>query len=169
MPCSVDAGRTAVTRPVQCRSVAPGFGSARAPTLGLSTLNSMAFELAVYASRCGLPRSRARLASGRWSGATGRAFHPQGSDERFLSASYISSPFPKPLGATRNPAVDVTDGRKHNAFPRVGGGDRHKCESRSRAENSLRKMGPFSTRLEIRVTSWEVGSTLERIVVLLSP
>src|SRR6516225_2474552 len=26
----------------------------------------------------------ARLASGRWSGATGRAFHPQGSAERFL-------------------------------------------------------------------------------------
>ena len=29
------------------------------------------------------PRPHARLASGRWSGATGRAFHPQGSDERF--------------------------------------------------------------------------------------
>ncbi len=104
LPCSIDAGRTAGTRPVRYRSVAPGFGNARAPTLGLSTLNSMAFKLAVYASRCGLPHPRARLASGRWSGATGRAFHPQGSDERFLSASYISSPFPKPLGAIRNTA-----------------------------------------------------------------
>ena len=102
MPCSVDAGRTAGTRPVRCRSMAPGFGNARAPALGLSTLNSMAFGLAVYASRCGLPHPRARLASGRWSGATGRAFHPQGPIERFLSASYISSPFPKPLGAIRN-------------------------------------------------------------------
>ena len=43
----------------------------------------MAFGLAVYASQDGLPRHHARLASGRWSGATGRAFHPQDSDERF--------------------------------------------------------------------------------------
>ena len=53
------------------------------PTKGLSKLNSMAFGLAVYASQCGLPTPHARLASGRWSGATGRAFHPQGSYERF--------------------------------------------------------------------------------------
>ena len=53
--------------------------------MGLSTLNSMAFGLAVYASQGGLPHHHARLASGRWSGATGRAFHPQGSDERFQS------------------------------------------------------------------------------------
>jgi hypothetical protein len=82
-PCSVDAGRTACTRPVRCRSVAPGIRKAKAPAKGLSTLNSMAFGLAVYASQCGLPAPHARLASGRWSGATGRAFHPQGSDERF--------------------------------------------------------------------------------------
>ena len=50
----------------------------------------MAFGLAVYASRCGLPQPHARLASGRWSSATGRAFHPQDSIERFQSASYIS-------------------------------------------------------------------------------
>src|SRR5271169_6233900 len=47
----------------------------------------MAFGLAVYASPCGLPRFDARLASSRWSDATGRAFHPQGSNERFQSAS----------------------------------------------------------------------------------
>jgi hypothetical protein len=78
LPCSVDAGRTAGTRPVQCRSVAPGIRTAKAPAKGLSTLNSMAFGLAVYASPRRLPYYDARLASGRWSGATGRAF-PAGS------------------------------------------------------------------------------------------
>jgi hypothetical protein len=57
----------------------------RLPRLGLSTLNSMAFGLAVYASQCGLLQHHARLASSCWSGSTGRAFHPQGSVERFQS------------------------------------------------------------------------------------
>src|SRR5262249_16605724 len=78
-----DAGRTAATSPLECRGVALGNRTAKAPARGLSTLNSMAFGLAAYASQCGLPRSHARRASGRWSGATGRAFHPQGSAERF--------------------------------------------------------------------------------------
>ena len=43
----------------------------------------MAFGLAVYASPDGLPAYDARLASGRWSSSTGRAFHPQDSYERF--------------------------------------------------------------------------------------
>ena len=60
-------------------------GTAKALTIGLSKLNSMAFGLAVYASQAGLPRRHARLASGRWSGTTGRAFHPQDSTERFQS------------------------------------------------------------------------------------
>src|SRR5262249_24710031 len=47
----------------------------------------MAFGLAVYASPRGFPRHDARLASGRWSGATGRASHPQGPCERFQNAS----------------------------------------------------------------------------------
>ena len=72
-----DAGRTTCTRPLRCSSMALGRSKAKAPTKGLSTLNSMAFGLAVYASQYGLPRHHARLASGRWSGATGRAFHPQ--------------------------------------------------------------------------------------------
>ena len=87
-----DAGRTARTRPLQCSSVAPGMPTAKAPAIGLSTLNSMAFGLAVYASQCRLPRPHARLASSRWSDATGRAFHPQGSDERFQSCFLTSSP-----------------------------------------------------------------------------
>ncbi len=80
-----DAGRTACTRPLQCSSVALGHRKAKAPTKGLSALNSMAFGLAVYASQCGLLQHHARLASSCWSGSTGRAFHPQGSDERFQS------------------------------------------------------------------------------------
>ena len=82
-----DAGRTACTRPLRCSSVALGHRRAKAPTKGLSTLNSMAFGLAVYASQCGLLQHHARLASSCWSGSTGRAFHPQGSDERFQSCS----------------------------------------------------------------------------------
>jgi hypothetical protein len=81
--CSVDSGRTAGTRPIKCRSVAPGVGKTEAPAIGLSKLNSMAFRLAVYASPDGLPTYDARLASGRWSSSTGRAFHPQDSYERF--------------------------------------------------------------------------------------
>jgi hypothetical protein len=78
-----DAGRTANTRPLRCSSVAPGPPDAEAPTIGLSTPNSTAFGLAVYASQSGLLRPHARLASGCWSGSTGWAFHPQDSDERF--------------------------------------------------------------------------------------
>ncbi len=84
-----DAGRTTYTRPLRCSSVALGISKAKAPTKGLSTLNSTAFGLAVYASQDGLPRHHARLASGRWSGATGRAFHPQDSDERFQSYLHL--------------------------------------------------------------------------------
>jgi hypothetical protein len=99
--CSVDSGRTARTRPIRCSNVALGISKAKAPTKGLSKLNSMAFELAVYASQDGLPRHHARLASGRWSGATGRAFHPQGSDERFQICIPTSHP-PFPSFAWHN-------------------------------------------------------------------
>ncbi len=62
----------------------------------------MAFGLAVYASPSKLPTHDARLASGRWSGATGRAFHPQGSDERFLRRQLHLIPLSQALlGATR--------------------------------------------------------------------
>jgi len=59
----------------------------RLPRLGLSTLNSMAFGLAVYASQRRLPDDHAKLASSCWSGSTGRGSHPQGSDERFQSCT----------------------------------------------------------------------------------
>src|SRR6516164_1801738 len=90
-----DAGRTACTRPLQCRGVALGNRTAKAPTRGLSTLPSMASGLAVYASPDRLPGRDAKLASSRWSDATGRALHPQGLNRRFQSACIISSSFSK--------------------------------------------------------------------------
>jgi len=83
--------------------MAPAMGKAKTPCeLTISELNSMAFGLAVYASQGWLPSHHARLASGRWSGATGRAFHPQGSIERFQSCLLTSLP-PFPSWAWRNP------------------------------------------------------------------
>jgi hypothetical protein len=83
--------------------MAPALGTAKAPReLSISELNSMAFGLAVYASQGWLPSHHARLASGRWSGATGRAFHPQGSSERFQVCILTSHP-PFPSLAWRKP------------------------------------------------------------------
>ena len=77
---------------IRSSSVAHAMTKAKAPCdLSISKLNSMAFGLAVYASQCWLPRPHARLASSRWSDATGRAFDPQGSDERFQSCFLTSS------------------------------------------------------------------------------
>jgi hypothetical protein len=80
-----DAGRTARTRPLSAAAWPLVIERQRLPRLGLSTLNSMAFGLAVYASPGSLPHHDARLASSCWSSSTGRGFHPQGSDERFQS------------------------------------------------------------------------------------
>ena len=80
-----DAGRTACTRPYGAAAWPLVIERQRLPRLGLSTLNSMASGLAVYASQCGLLQHHARLASSCWSGSTGRAFRPQGSIERFQS------------------------------------------------------------------------------------
>ena len=82
---------------IKCRSVAPGHQKAEAPTKGLSTLNSTAFGLAVYASPGSLPHHDARLASSCWSGSTGRGFHPQGSDERFQSCKLHLIPLSQAL------------------------------------------------------------------------
>jgi len=96
-----DSGRTACTRPIWSSSMALGMRKTKAPTTSLSELNSMAFGLAVYASWCELPQPHARLTSSRWSDATGRAFHPQGSNERFQSCFLTSHP-PLPSFAWRN-------------------------------------------------------------------
>ncbi len=55
----------------------------------------------VVHGRNGLPRHHARLASGRWSGATGRAFYRQGSDER-LQICFVTSHPPFPSFAWHN-------------------------------------------------------------------
>jgi hypothetical protein len=105
--CSSDAGRTACTRPLWCSGVALGFCNAKAPTKGLSTLNSMAFGLAVDASQCGLLQPHARLASGCWSGSTGRASHPQDSAERFQSCSAHLIPLSQALLGTNKTSSEV--------------------------------------------------------------
>ena len=90
-----DAGRTADTRPLRCCGMALGPRMAKAPAKGLSTLNSMAFGLAVYASQCGLPRPTQNSLP-----AAGQAL-PDGLSTRkvpmkgFRSVSYISSSLPK--------------------------------------------------------------------------
>ena len=78
-----DAGRTACTRPYSAAAWPLVIERQRLPRLGLSTLNSMAFGLAVYASPGSLPHHHARLTSSCRSSSTGRASHPQGSAERF--------------------------------------------------------------------------------------
>ena len=103
-----DSGRTADTRPSRCSSVAPGQSTTKAPAKGLSKLNSMAFGLAVYASQCALPRPTQDSLP-----AAGQAL-PDGLSTRkvpmkgFRFASYISSPFPKLLGAMIATEADWT-------------------------------------------------------------
>ena len=86
---------------VQDRGMAPGKGTPKAPARNrLSKLDGMAFGLAVYASQRRLPGRHARLASRCGSGSPGRAFHPQGSAERFPECyPYIFPPFPSLPGA----------------------------------------------------------------------
>jgi len=112
-----DAGRTAYTRPYRCSNVALGFSNAKAPTKGLSTPGSMAFELvagtvpnAWSASQCRLLIHHARLASSCWSGSTGQAFHPQGSDERFQICKLHLVPLSQALLG----ANDVAPGTKRD-------------------------------------------------------
>src|SRR5215475_4409298 len=96
-----DAGRTAGTRPLRCRGVALGHRTAKAPARGLSALHSMAFGLAVYASPDGLPRRDAKLASSRWSDATGRASTRRVPTKGFRGVIVTSLP-PSPSFAWRN-------------------------------------------------------------------
>jgi len=90
-----DAGRTACTRPVQYSSVAPGHRKAEAPTKGLSTLNSMAFGLAAYASQGRLPDttqdSLPVAGQALLDGILTRKVPMKG----FKVVIYISFPFPK--------------------------------------------------------------------------
>ena len=98
----LDAGGIADTRPSRWQNSALGACNAKAPPIGLSTLNSMAFGFAVYALPDGLPAYDTRLASGCWSGSAGRGFHPQDSAERFQICFLTSlPPLPSFLAQTR--------------------------------------------------------------------
>ena len=112
-----DAGGTADTRPLRRRDMALGHRTAKAPAKGsFRTLNSMAFGLAVYAS-CSkwVAPPHAKLASGRWSGATGRAFHPQGSDEGFpICFLHLFLPSQIFLAQSMKPNQATTPGNRAN-------------------------------------------------------
>ena len=101
-----DAGRTACTRPSSAAAWPLVIGWQRLPRSTLSTLNSMAFGLAVYASQDGLPHHHARLASSCWSGSTGRDSHPQGSDERFQICNLHLIPLSQTSWRTRRELGD---------------------------------------------------------------
>ena len=80
-PYSSDPG---VTRQAEwTMSELPGAAPATdhdegSPRVVISGLNRTAFDLAVYASQGWLPTHHARLASGCWSGSTGRDWLPAG-------------------------------------------------------------------------------------------
>ena len=97
-----DPGRTDDTRPLRRIGMAPALSTAKAPTNGLSRLNHTASALAVYASQCRLPIHHARLASGRWPGATGRAWIPAGFHRKvskYAGHNMAYPPFPSFRGA----------------------------------------------------------------------
>ena len=56
----------------------PRLTKTKAHGKDISRLNHTAFDLAVYASQGQLPTHHARLASGCWSGSTGRDWLPAG-------------------------------------------------------------------------------------------
>ena len=87
---------------------APVAGTSRAPALRLSRLNPPASVLAVYASPRRSPAKDARLASGCWSGSTGRALTRRVPVRGFRVCPYISSSSPKL--AWRNPALGAPAG-----------------------------------------------------------
>ena len=99
-----DAGGTVCTRPLQCSNVALGMWTAKAPTTGLSALNSIAFGLAAYASPRSLPSttldSLPVAGQALLDGVLTRKIPMIG----FKVVSYISSPYPKLLGATTSTA-----------------------------------------------------------------
>ena len=62
------------------------------PRVLISGLNRTAFDLAVYASQGWLPTHHARLASGCWSGSTGRDWLPAGFHLKGFKLRLSSSP-----------------------------------------------------------------------------
>ena len=90
----------------------------------------------------------ARLASGRWSGATGRAFHPQDSYERFQSCCYISSPFPKLAWHNVHDLRHLPLGRGgDSAGPSC---EWSECPPKARASRMGERVGRFPRRRQCR-------------------
>src|SRR5271167_3615067 len=79
-PCSpTPVGPDRLSRPwVSCLARPPRLTRTRAHHEEISGLNRTAFDLAVYASQGWSPTHHARLASGCWSGSTGRDWLPAG-------------------------------------------------------------------------------------------
>src|SRR5208337_786785 len=79
-PCSpTPVGPGRLSRPwVSCLARPPRLTTTRAHHEEISGLNRTAFDLAVYASQGWSPTHHARLASGCWSGSTGRDWLPAG-------------------------------------------------------------------------------------------
>ena len=125
---------------IRCSSVALGHRKAKAPTKGLSTLNSMAFELAVYASQGGLPHHHARLASGRWSGATGRALTRKVPSKGFKAASLhlilLSQVLHGAITSTDVTVLGISDHHTVRGRPMTRPGYRPKLVSAVHAVNS---------------------------------
>ena len=100
-PYSSDPG---VTRQAEwTMSELPGAAPATdhdegSPRVVISGLNRTAFDLAVYASQGWLPTHHARLASGCWSGSTGRDWLPAGFHLKGFKRIRLFS-FPELLGA----------------------------------------------------------------------
>ena len=90
-----DSGGTACVRPLRRCNAAPGMQKAKAPTKGLSALNSIAFGLAAYASPSSLPPptqdSLPVAGQALLDGLLTRKIPMRG----FKVASYISSSSPK--------------------------------------------------------------------------
>ena len=93
--CSSDPG---VTRQAEwTMSELPGAAPATdndedSPRVLISGLNRTAFDLAVYASQGWSPTRHARLASGCWSGSTGRDWLPAGFHLKGFKLRLSSSP-----------------------------------------------------------------------------
>ena len=90
-----DAGRTARTRPYSAAAWPLIIERQRLPQLGLSTLNSMAFGLAVYASQRRLPDTTQDSLPVAGQALLDGLFTRKVPMKGFKVVIYISSPFPK--------------------------------------------------------------------------
>src|SRR5208337_4726485 len=93
-PCSpTPVGPGRLSRPwVSCLARPPRLTRTRAQHEEISGLNRTAFDLAAYASQGWSPTHHPRLASGCWSGSTGRDWLPAGFHLKGFNLRLSSSP-----------------------------------------------------------------------------